>query len=100
MQQIGALCFGAVIGWVTYYTLRYSKSHALSDVATVIGAVGGGAVVALFPAQSNLFGFYGIGLSVGFFLYVLILLVAIIKKKSVGGILEEGDKNNPIMGGE
>ena len=38
----GALCFGLVIGWVTYRTLRRKEgSNALSDIATVIGAVGG-----------------------------------------------------------
>ena len=76
--QFGALCFGLVIGWVTYRTLRRSKENvALSDIATVIGAVGGAAVTTLFP-DDGIFAVYCIGLAVGFFLY-LILGVTILK---------------------
>jgi uncharacterized membrane protein YeaQ/YmgE (transglycosylase-associated protein family) len=66
---IGAICFGLVIGWVTYRTLRRREgTAALSDIATVIGAVGGAAVTALFKSDV-LFGLYCIGLAVGFFAY-------------------------------
>src|SRR5207248_1563475 len=48
-QSVGALCFGVVIGWITYRTLRRSsETVALSDIATVVGAVGGAAVTGLF----------------------------------------------------
>jgi len=67
---VGAFCFGLVIGWVTYRTLRRTgETVALSNIATVIGAVGGGAVTALFDTK-ELFGWYSIGLTVGFFLYL------------------------------
>ena len=70
--QFGALCFGLVIGFVTYRTLRKTKeSVALSDIATVIGAVGGAAITALFEAQ-DLFAAYSIGLAIGFFLYLIL----------------------------
>jgi hypothetical protein len=70
--RIGALCFGIVIGWVTYRTLRRSaETVALSDIATVIGAVGGAAVTGLFKDQT-LFGAYCIGLALGFFLYLIV----------------------------
>ena len=97
MIDVGAFCFGAVVGWFTYYTMRYSKAHAISDVATIIGALGGAAVLALFPAQSNLFGWYGFGLGVGFFTYVLILLVATLKSKGTAGVVDESEKKNPFM---
>ncbi len=46
---IGALCFGLVVGWVTYRTLaQRADGVSLSDIATVIGAVGGAAVVTIF----------------------------------------------------
>jgi uncharacterized membrane protein YeaQ/YmgE (transglycosylase-associated protein family) len=71
-EQIGALAFGLVIGWVTYRTLRRTEETvALSNIATVIGAVGGGAVMALFESQ-NLFAAYSIGLAAGFFLYLIL----------------------------
>jgi hypothetical protein len=74
-QLIGAGGFGALIGWYVYYINRYRKSDVqLSDLVTVIGAVGGSAVLALFPAKSDLFGAYGIGLALGFFGYFLALI--------------------------
>jgi uncharacterized membrane protein YeaQ/YmgE (transglycosylase-associated protein family) len=70
--EIGAICFGVVIGWITHRTLRRSNQPVrLSDLATVIGAVGGGAVTAIFNDQA-LFGCYAIGLAGGFFAYLLL----------------------------
>jgi uncharacterized membrane protein YeaQ/YmgE (transglycosylase-associated protein family) len=75
MLTWGAICFGLVIGWVTYRTLRRSKTNGLSDIATIIGAVGGAAVTTLFPSASDLFGAYCIGLAIGFFAYLVSSLV-------------------------
>jgi CHAT domain len=63
----GAACFGLVIGWLTYRTLRLSARVALSQLASVLGMLGGGAVTLLFPASSGVFGSYCIGLAIGFF---------------------------------
>jgi len=79
LQKIGAGGFGAVVGWYVYYINRWRKDDVqLSDIVTLIGAIGGAAVLALFPAKSELFGAYGIGLASGFFMYffVLVILVA------------------------
>jgi hypothetical protein len=68
----GALCFGVVVGWVTYRTLRRSgETVALSNIATVIGAVGGAAVTARF-STTELFAWYSIGLALGFFGYLIL----------------------------
>ncbi len=91
LQLLGAGGFGALIGWYVYYINRYRKSDVqLSDLVTVIGTVGGGAVLALFPAKTDLFGAYGIGLAAGFFGYflVLIIMVAISKKFGVEWFLD------------
>jgi hypothetical protein len=78
LQMLGAGCFGAVVGWYLYYVNRYRKDDIkLADVVTLIGAIGGAAVTTLFPAKTDLFGAYGIGLAVGFFAYFLILLVMV-----------------------
>jgi O-antigen/teichoic acid export membrane protein len=70
MAHAGALVFGVVIGWVTYRTLRRREGAVgLSDIATVIGAVGGAAVVELFGSP-DIFGWYAIGLGIGFFGYL------------------------------
>jgi hypothetical protein len=72
LAGIGAVCFGLVVGWVTYRTLiRRTDGVALSDIATVIGAIGGAAVVALFNDKQQ-FGLYSIGLAAGFFGYLAI----------------------------
>jgi hypothetical protein len=72
--DIGALCFGLVIGWITYRTLRRKEgSTALSDISTVIAAVGGAAVTALFKSET-IFSMYSIGLAIGFFLYFIVSL--------------------------
>jgi hypothetical protein len=54
--------------------------------------VGGGAILTLFPAQSETFGFYGIGLGIGFFAYLamLLVLVAISPEATVNWILGFG----------
>jgi hypothetical protein len=75
IADFGALCFGLVIGWITYRTLRRKEgAAALSDIATVFGAVGGAGITALFQDQT-LFGWYAIGLAVGFFAYLLVSIV-------------------------
>ena len=72
VEPIGAVCFGLVIGWITYRTLRRTgETVALSNIATVIGAVGGGAVTAQFDTPT-IFSWYCIGLAVGFFLYLIL----------------------------
>jgi O-antigen/teichoic acid export membrane protein len=72
ITYVGAFCFGLVVGWVTYRTLRRrSGESGLSDIATVIGAVGGAAVTSLFKPE-DLFAAYAIGLAIGFFAYFIV----------------------------
>lgn len=78
IQLLGSGGLGFVIGWYVYYINRYRAADVqISDVLTLIGAIGGAAVTALFPARSDLFGAYGVGLFAGFFLYFLILVVLV-----------------------
>lgn len=80
---IGALCFGLVVGWISYRTLRRKEGvAALSDISAVISAIGGAAVTALFK-DAALFGLYAIGLAVGFFAY-FVVSVAVYGKKATG----------------
>ena len=80
LQKIGAGAFGGVVGWYVYYINRWRKDDVqLSDIVTLIGAIGGAAVLALFPAKSELFGAYGIGLAAGFFMYFFILVILVNK---------------------
>jgi hypothetical protein len=78
LQLAGAIGFGALIGWYLYYINRYRTSQVdLADLVTVIGAIGGGAILVLFPARSDLFGAYGIGLALGFFGYFIVLTIMV-----------------------
>jgi uncharacterized membrane protein YeaQ/YmgE (transglycosylase-associated protein family) len=72
---IGAVCFGIVVGWVTSRTLRRSTPGGLTDIATVIGSVGGAAITGLFKPSDNTFGMYCIGLASGFFLYLILAIL-------------------------
>jgi hypothetical protein len=82
---LGAAGFGALIGWYVYYINRYRKADVqLSDLVTLVGVIGGGAILALFPAQTDLFGAYGIGLFVGFFGYFLALIILVSASKNFG----------------
>jgi hypothetical protein len=74
MQLIGAGCFGAILGWYLYFINRYRSGPVdFGDIVTILGAIGGAGVLALFPSGTDLFGAYGIGLAIGFFLYYAIL---------------------------
>jgi hypothetical protein len=66
VDDIGALCFGVVIGYITYRTLiRSTEKAAISDLAAVIAAVGGGAITALFKPGTTSFAAYAVGLLAG-----------------------------------
>jgi hypothetical protein len=82
LAGIGALCFGLVVGWISYRTLRRKEgAAALSDIAAVISAIGGAAVTALFRSEM-VFGLYAIGLAIGFFAYFVISLTVYGKKET------------------
>lgn len=91
LQLYGSGAFGALIGWYVYYINRYRKADVqLSDLVTLVGVLGGSAILTLFRAESDLFGAYGIGLFLGFFGYfiTLIVLVSISKKFGVEWFLD------------
>lgn len=86
LAMVGALSFGLVIGWITYRTLRRREgTAALSDIANIIGVVGGAAVTTLFDDVA-VFSAYCIGLALGFFSYFVV------------GLLIQGRKAGDWMG--
>jgi lipid-A-disaccharide synthase-like uncharacterized protein len=115
LQLIGAGCFGALIGWYIYFINRNRKSDVqLGDLLTLIGVLGGSAVLVLFPARTDLFGAYGIGLAVGFFGYLAMLIILVNissnfdvdwfldgRRKKPGPEYEAGPSDRPLpMGAE
>jgi hypothetical protein len=78
LQIAGAIGFGALIGWYVYYVNRHRTDKVqFGDLITLIGALGGAAILAIFPAKTDLFGAYGIGLAAGFFGYYLVMVACV-----------------------
>jgi uncharacterized membrane protein YeaQ/YmgE (transglycosylase-associated protein family) len=99
LMYVGAFAFGAVIGWTTYFIMRRAQPTTMTDIAAVIGALGGAAILTLFEARGPMFATYAIGLAVGFFAYFAIFLRIVgsnairegLIKSSTGTIMEKTD---------
>jgi O-antigen/teichoic acid export membrane protein len=66
---LGALFLGLTVGWIVYRILRLRAGFSgLSDIIAIVGVIGGAVALALFRIDI-LFGWYAIGLAVGFFAY-------------------------------
>jgi hypothetical protein len=77
LQLLGAGGFGFVMGWQLYFVNRYRSGVSLADLGGIAAVIGGSAVLAMFPAETDLLGAYGIGLLAGFLTYFLILVVLV-----------------------
>ena len=106
VMSVGALCFGLSVGFIAYRTLIRTASKAeISDIATVVAAVGGGAVTGLFQPNTDLFGWYAIGLLVGmalFFVLYLIMngrqkLAKVMSGETVGAAPSAGTSRGPHL---
>jgi hypothetical protein len=113
LQIVGAFGFGMLLGWYLYYINRHRKEEIkFSDLVSLVSVLGGGAILTLFPAKSDLFGAYGIGLAIGFFGYFIILLIFVWKssnfdidyfidgrKKLPDGTISVPSEGQPVSGG-
>lgn len=70
----------------------------LSDIATVVGAVGGAAVTTLFD-DGDAFGYYSIGLAVGFFAYFAVGLKVDDAKKAASRMVDPALQRRRIKPG-
>lgn len=87
LYLFGAGAFGIVVGFITYRTLVRAQTTGVADLATVIGAIGGGTITTLFgPADGSGFAVYSICLLPGMALY-LVLSLALRGKKETGSIV-------------
>ncbi|MCA9933524.1 MAG: hypothetical protein H6662_17215 [Ardenticatenaceae bacterium] len=78
LQLLGAGGFGAIIGFLVYQINRHRTGDVqFSDLVTIIGIIGGTAILQLFPQATDLFGAYGIGLFIGFFGYLIMLMIMV-----------------------
>jgi crotonobetainyl-CoA:carnitine CoA-transferase CaiB-like acyl-CoA transferase len=92
--SVGAVCFGVVIGYITYRTLARKESAALTDIAAVISALGGAAITTWFDngQPSDSFAWYAIGLLGGMMLYLLLSL-AINGRTKTGKVMAAPDSS-------
>jgi hypothetical protein len=97
-MEIGAFGFGAVLGWNAYFINRYRKDVVIGDLAAIISAVGGSAILALFKAETVLFAFYGMGLAVGFFGYFVVLIILVTKSAKYDVDWLIGGEGRPMLG--
>jgi hypothetical protein len=77
----GIFCVGLVFGYLLYYSVRHTKEFSIDLLASALGAVGGGTVVALLGKTDEWIGPYGLGLGVGFLGYLGLSLLLILKGK-------------------
>jgi hypothetical protein len=75
VQTTGVFCFGLLVGFITYRTLIRATTTAVSDLAAVIAAVGGGAVSAIAKPGTDMFGWYAIALLAGFIIYGVLFTI-------------------------
>jgi len=96
----GALAFGLVLGWNVYFVNRYRRGDiSFGDLATLLGVIGGAAVLSLFPNNTDLFGAYGVGLGVGFFTYFAVLMAMVrISPNFDSDWFLDGRRRNPADG--
>jgi len=72
---LGTFFFGLVVGWIVYRIMRLRAGVAgVSDLIAILGVIGGAAVLALLRSDA-VFGWYSIGLVIGFFAYFAVGLV-------------------------
>ena len=69
ISGLGAIFFGLVIGWITYRVLRLASGTDILAAIAIIIAVVGGAAVTILLKDDVVFGWYAIGLVIGFFAY-------------------------------
>jgi hypothetical protein len=97
VELIGAFAFGVSVGYITYRTLARSTEKAqVSDIASVLGAVGGGAVTSLFHEDGSAFGWYAIGLALGMVIYLVLSLLLRGKEEVGASVLGEGEQAAPL----
>jgi hypothetical protein len=66
---LGAVFFGLTIGWIAYRVLRQRAGAPWTqDLIALLGIIAGAAVLAFFR-DGVLFGWYAVGLLIGFFAY-------------------------------
>jgi bacteriorhodopsin len=82
MIDLGGFVFGLVVGYLTYRTLaRTTDKAAVTDLAAVVGVIGGGAVTSLYDPTGTPFAWYAVGLAAGMLLFFILFWLLNGRKK-------------------
>ena len=107
VSQRGAFCIGFLLGWLLYYINRHRTGEvSLADFGTIVGVLGGAAVLGLIgdgkTANPTLVGYYGVGLMSGFVTYLVVLLLLVRFSKGEYDMLFflDGRRRKPAPGYE
>jgi len=68
----GAVCFGAVVGWMTHFTLQRAAKVDTRWLGSIVAILGGATITNAFDPAAGLFGAYAIGLGGAFFIRTFI----------------------------
>lgn len=84
VNQVGILLLGAVLGWLVIFAVRRYRVQwgAFASFMAVIFGVG----LLMFLYKTDLLGFYGIGIFVGFFSNLVVRVIGV----AIGGKAGEG----------
>jgi len=74
---LGILFIGFVFGYLLHYSMKHTDKFSIELLSSAIGAVGGGTVIGLVGKVEGWLGPYGIGLGVGFLVYLILLIIFI-----------------------
>jgi hypothetical protein len=79
IDGLGAFFFGITVGWIAYRILRRkATAYGFSDLIAILGIIGGAAVLALFRSDIS-FGWYSVGLILGFFAHFAVGVILLDK---------------------
>ena len=71
----GALLFGLTVGWIAYRILRQQSGPSwIANLITFLGIIAGATALAFFRDEM-LFGWYAVGLVIGFFAYFTVGII-------------------------
>lgn len=92
---LGAVLFGLIIGWIAYRILRHRSGPAwLSDLIALLGIIAGAAALAFFH-NDVIFGWYALGLVIGFFAYFAVGVILYGKQEVLPWRLERLSPTSP-----
>src|SRR5881397_1009410 len=87
VNQIGILLLGVVLGWLVMFAVRRYRVQwgAFATFMAVLFGVG----ILMFLCKTDLLGYYGIGIFLGFFANIIVRAIGVAKGGKAGEALTE-----------